>query len=148
MNTSPTTHETIRRWYRGDGGGFLSALAAAWQVADSGNRARIETTWADHFTSWANHANKDLLPPLPEDKQTQVGFDTASAAIKAGHAKPRQLWLLLAAQSDRDGYALRPFPWEGPGEYQHVWYDDERGSVLVRLPDHLHLPRLPEGDAR
>lgn len=53
MNTNPKTHEVIKRWYRGDGGGFLSALAAAWQVADSTNRARIESAFSEKFHTWA-----------------------------------------------------------------------------------------------
>ena len=42
------------------------------------------------------------------------------------------LWVLLQSKQDRDGYALKPDPWEGPGEYQQVTYSDGR-DVLVKV---------------
>jgi hypothetical protein len=61
------------------------------------------------------------------------GFDVALAAIAKGEAIASALWLLLGTEADRDGYALKPSPWEGPGEYQCVTFSDGR-SVLVRVP--------------
>lgn len=44
------------------------------------------------------------------------------------------LWVLLSDEHERDGYALKPDPWEGPGEYQRVTYPggDSLG-VLVKV---------------
>lgn len=63
----------------------------------------------------------------------RVGFDGAVDAIVAGQANAHALWLLLSSESDRDGYWLRPMPWEGSGEYQRVSYKDGRDG-LVRVP--------------
>lgn len=71
----------------------------------------------------------------------RVGFDAAVAAIKEGRAQPHSLWTLLSDAHERDGYWLRPMPWEGPGEYQHVTYDDGRAG-FVRIPCGAYgLPR-------
>ncbi|TGR81218.1 hypothetical protein EN866_35435 [Mesorhizobium sp. M2D.F.Ca.ET.223.01.1.1] len=72
--------------------------------------------------------------------QTQTGFDEARKAIFAGKAKSHALWAILTDEHQRDGYALRPMPWEGSGEYQWVSFDDGR-SGFVRLPADKHLPR-------
>jgi len=69
------------------------------------------------------------------------GFTAASEAIRSGKAKANALWVLLSDEHQRDGYAIRPSPWEGAGEYQHVEFFDARGSVFVRLPDGKHLPK-------
>lgn len=69
----------------------------------------------------------------------RVGFDAASEAIKAGKATPRHLWVLLLNESDRDGYAYKPEPWEGAGQYQMVHFSDGR-KCFVRLPSWDHLP--------
>lgn len=45
-------------------------------------------------------------------------------------AVARQLWMLLSKESDRDGYALQPEKWEGPGEYQCVEYPDGRITLV------------------
>lgn len=66
--------------------------------------------------------------------KTQVGFDEAVVAVVAGTAKAQSLWTLLSKESDRDGYGLKPSPWEGAGEYQRVVFDDGR-DVFVRIPD-------------
>lgn len=63
----------------------------------------------------------------------RVGFDEAVEAIVAGQAEAGALWLLLSSEGDRDGYWLRPMPWEGSGEYQRVSYKDGRNG-LVRVP--------------
>lgn len=47
------------------------------------------------------------------------------------------LWVLLGAESARDGYALKPSPWEGPGEYQRVVYPDGR-DVLHKVDGEAH----------
>jgi len=67
-------------------------------------------------------------------ERTHAGFDEAVQAIVAGNAKAHALWVLLSEPSARDGYALKPMPWEGPGEYQHVSHDDGR-TGFVRVPD-------------
>lgn len=61
-------------------------------------------------------------------------FDGAVAAIISGDAEAHNLWVLLSHESQRDGYALRPMPWEGPGQYQHIRYKNGRAG-FVRLPD-------------
>lgn len=63
----------------------------------------------------------------------------AMVAIRAGTAKAKALWVLLSDEHERDGYALRPLRWEGPGEYQHVEFDDGRNG-LVKLPFGVSLP--------
>lgn len=63
-----------------------------------------------------------------------IGFDEAVAAVIAGTAKAHALWVILSKESDRDGYALKPAPWEGSGEYQRVAFNDGR-DVFVRIPD-------------
>lgn len=69
------------------------------------------------------------------NRQTQIGYDRAQAAIAAGEATGHALWILLSAETDRDGYALKPDPWEGPGEYQHVSFaPDRQAPALVRIP--------------
>lgn len=60
-------------------------------------------------------------------------YEEAAAAIAEGRAVARQLWVILREENERDGYALRPMPWEGPGEYQSVEYADGRKG-FVRLP--------------
>ena len=57
---------------------------------------------------------------------------TTSQATSAPTLHP--LWVLLADEHERDGYALKPAPWEGPGEYQRVTYEggDSLG-VLVKV---------------
>lgn len=66
-------------------------------------------------------------------------YDEAQKEIAAGRAKARSLWLLLSDEHDRDGYALRPEKWEGPGEYQCVVRADETLGVLVRITGHPAL---------
>lgn len=66
-------------------------------------------------------------------KGASVGFDQAVREIVAWRAAPCSLWMILGAESDRDGFALRPAPWEGPGEYQAVEWTDRR-TTLVRVP--------------
>ncbi len=74
-----------------------------------------------------------------------TGFDHAKREIFAGRAQARSLWVLLSTEQDRDGYALKPSPWEGPGEYQHVIFSPAKDlGVLVRLPDHRGLPKTAE----
>lgn len=63
----------------------------------------------------------------------RAGFDEATKAITAGQAEAHELWVLLSAETDRDGYWLKPMPWEGSGEYQRVSYRDGRNG-FVRLP--------------
>lgn len=64
---------------------------------------------------------------------TRTGFDVAVAAVVAGTAKAHSLWVILSKESERNGYALKPMPWEGSGEYQHVSFDDGRDG-FVRIP--------------
>ena len=71
---------------------------------------------------------------LTDLKQGRAGYDEAVREIAAGRAKPRNLWVLLSAESQRDGYALKPAPWEGPGEYQFVEFMNNSWR-LVRLPE-------------
>lgn len=73
------------------------------------------------------------------DTTPRAGYDEAVKAIHAGTARPRSLWIIVGDEHQRDAYALKPSPWEGPGEYQHVDFDDGYFR-LIRLPD--HAPRL------
>lgn len=75
---------------------------------------------------------KSVRPPM-----TRVGFDEAAAAIRAGKATPGALWVLLSDEHERDSFWLKPMPWEGPGEYQRVGYDDGRNG-FVRLPSGIY----------
>lgn len=71
---------------------------------------------------------------------TPTAYDEAVAAIAAGTAKGHALWVLLTTEGEREGYALKPMPWEGSGQYQHVTFDDGR-SGFVRIPgDRKSLP--------
>lgn len=65
--------------------------------------------------------------------EQQAGFQEAQAAILAGRATAHSLWQLISNESDREGYALKPVPWEGSGEYQRVEFADGR-DVYVRIP--------------
>lgn len=67
------------------------------------------------------------------DPDSRHGFDEAVAAVAAGTAQAHALWMLLSSEADRDGFALKPSPWEGAGEYQRVAFADGR-DVLVRIP--------------
>ena len=40
------------------------------------------------------------------------------------------LWVILKDEADRDGYALKPLKWEGPGEYQRFTLDDGRDFLI------------------
>ncbi len=68
-----------------------------------------------------------------------AAFNDARRDIAAGRARAHALWVLLSREDERDGYWLKPMPWEGPGEYQHVSYADGREG-FVRLPDWQSLP--------
>ncbi len=69
-----------------------------------------------------------------------AGHAEALREIQAGRAEAFALWVLLSQESERDGYALKPMPWEGPGEYQHVKFNDGREG-FVRVPfNRSHLP--------
>lgn len=70
---------------------------------------------------------------MTDTTQQFAGYAEARAAIEAGTAKPHALWVLLGAESDRDGFALKPSPWEGPGTYQHVAFDSDY-CRLIRVP--------------
>lgn len=72
----------------------------------------------------------------------RAGYDDAASAIKAGEAEAHALWVLLSDEHERDAYALKPAPWEGPGEYQRVTYADGR-DVFVRVPGWRSLPVKP-----
>lgn len=62
-----------------------------------------------------------------------IGYRAAEIAIKEGRATGHALWIILRTPDERDGYALQPDPWEGPGCYQSVSYGKEFGR-LVRCP--------------
>jgi hypothetical protein len=47
---------------------------------------------------------------------------------------PRALWLLLSDEHERDGYALKPAKWEGPGEYQQFSLPGNDIGVLRKVP--------------
>lgn len=67
-------------------------------------------------------------------------YEEARAAIEAGKARAHALWMLLMREDQRDGFALKPMRWEGPGEYQRVEFIDSGDSVLVKLPYGVSLP--------
>lgn len=68
--------------------------------------------------------------------QTFTPSQVQGAAKDQRNAPPgavaRQLWILLGTEHDRDGYALKPQKWEGPGEYQCVEYPDG-STTLVKV---------------
>lgn len=66
-------------------------------------------------------------------KATTNGYNEALKAIEEGRATGHALWVLIGKKSDRDGYALKPSPWEGPGSYQRVTIDGNPYR-LVRIP--------------
>lgn len=73
--------------------------------------------------------------------QTQIGYDEARKAVLSGKARSHTLWTIISDEHQRDGYDLQPLIWEGPGEYQHVSFDDGRRG-FVRLPEAgRHLPK-------
>lgn len=82
----------------------------------------------------------------------KTGYATALEAIHGGRAEAFALWALISDEHQRDGYALRPIPWEGPGEYQHVRYADGRDGFVrlnesgVSLPTRACLSKA--GEAR
>lgn len=61
-------------------------------------------------------------------------YDEVVAELARGEAQAHELWVLLHDERDRDGFWLRPMPWEGPGEYQHVTRADGRNG-FVMIPD-------------
>ena len=63
-----------------------------------------------------------------------MNFDEALNEVRAGRAKAHSLWILLSDERERDGYALKPETWEGPGEYQRVSRNGDSLGVLVRIP--------------
>lgn len=67
------------------------------------------------------------------------GYEHAKHEILAGRAEARALWVIVVDEHQRDGYYLKPTPWEGPGEYQHVQFQDGSGT-LVKIND-KSLPR-------
>jgi hypothetical protein len=53
LHLSPTQlHRTVASMER-HGGGFCRALAGAWYLADTGNKARIESTFAHILADYA-----------------------------------------------------------------------------------------------
>lgn len=76
----------------------------------------------------------------PKAAPSVTGYDEAAQSIRAGKAQAFALWVLLTNESERDGFHLKPMPWEGPGEYQHVKYDDGRDG-FVMLPSGKRLPK-------
>lgn len=100
------------------------------------------------MTARDEEKNLDVLSgrDAPSDEHSRfVGFNEAKAAIAAGNAKAHALWVLISNEHDREGYALKPSPWEGSGEYQRVHYSDGR-DVLVRIPHGISGRSLPTND--
>ncbi|QIG72965.1 hypothetical protein EVB98_043 [Rhizobium phage RHph_N3_2] len=58
----------------------------------------------------------------------------AMREIHAGRARGHALWVILTDEHQRDRFALKPSPWEGPGEYQRVSFDDGR-DVFIKVRD-------------
>lgn len=80
-------------------------------------------------------------------QQTREGYDAAKAAIAAGTAEARALWVLLTEEDEREGYWLKPMPWEGSGEYQAVHYNDGRAG-FVKIPFGEQALRTPQWGKR
>ena len=75
-----------------------------------------------------------------------MNFETAKQWIADGKLVPHSLWILLSKETERDGYALKPATWEGPGEYQHVSVAGESLGFLVKCPaSGGHLGIEPRG---
>jgi hypothetical protein len=74
---------------------------------------------------------------------TFTAFGAAAKAIAAGEAKAHALWVILTDERQRDGLALKPMPWEGTGEYQHVTYADGRDGFVRVQPGERSLPIGP-----
>lgn len=62
-----------------------------------------------------------------------MNYETAKKEIAAGKLQSHALWILLAKESDRDGYGLKPATWEGPGEYQRMSQGDHDLGFLVKV---------------
>jgi hypothetical protein len=76
--------------------------------------------------------------------KVETAYDKAVAAIAKGIAAGHALWVVIGDESQRDRHWLKPAPWEGPGQYQHVSYIDG-GHGLIRIPDgkkNLHIEPL------
>lgn len=80
-------------------------------------------------------ANIQVQPGSAADAGSKSSaYDDAAKAIAAGEAEGRALWVLLSDEHQRDGHWLKPMPWEGSGEYQHVRFADGRDG-FVRIPN-------------
>lgn len=56
--------------------------------------------------------------------------EEVNQAIELGNAKAQALWVILTDERERDGFALKPFKWEGPGTYQRVIFRDGRDGFV------------------
>ncbi|MBX5143333.1 hypothetical protein HJB79_32055 [Rhizobium lentis] len=65
-------------------------------------------------------------------------FKNALKEIHAGRAEAHALWVSLNDEHQRDRFAFKASPWEGPGEYQSVSFKDGR-NVFIKIGDR-HLP--------
>lgn len=76
------------------------------------------------------------------------GFKEARREILAGRCMAQHLWVILSDEHERDRFALKPMPWEGPGQYQHVHYLDGRDG-FVRVPSTgLKRDSLPDASVQ
>lgn len=102
-------------------------------------RGFINTAAAGDLCELCKAGHGTRARPAQAPAATYTGYEEARTAIRRGHAIGHALWLGVATKEQRDDFHLRPDPWEGPGEYQRVTFNDGR-DVLVRLPCGMSLP--------
>jgi len=67
--------------------------------------------------------------PKPIPSRTQRFFDAVEVL------KLHPLWVIIAEEHERDRYALKPFVWQGPGEYRRVETEDGRDGLVKVVRD-------------
>lgn len=110
-------------------------------MVDAATADEAKTKVADHQCKGDSDTRSFFIGCLrAEEVPSQIGYDKAMAAIKAGRAQAHALWAMLNTENDRKEFGLKPDPWEGPGEYQRVSLSAEDLGWFVRIPDGKSLP--------
>lgn len=111
-------------------GSFSSNAASMRASVPSGNLARYCSSLIRFLPipkiEYIHNSGKTLL--------SYILYYQPKKAVADGSAKASALWVFLSDEHSRDGYGLKPMPWEGTGEYQHVTFNDGRDG-FVRTPD-------------
>lgn len=64
------------------GGSFAKNLASLWRIADSDNKSRIETTWADMFDRYAQNTRRYVAHIHSDDGGTTVVTDLTPEEVR------------------------------------------------------------------